>query len=247
MHIFKSMALVAVLLLSGQSFAAVGDVKVLPFVQQRIEGAELPADSKYEEDYFTIGKVTVTEVETPAEYLEDKADVKNLGQVIMTIEKLIALGKKIWAIIEAGRPVLNTNLMSPLSVLPKTDDPDAAFYQMEGWSAPKAVTYRVEYENLFGMTVIGFDYTVIFQYAGKYEGKGNYITGLNVKASNVSVAWGFKFDANSSLVNIANRGSSANPTAGATVQIDYKASSVMRTISTSESFHVTGKGSVTKY
>ena len=202
------MALVSVLFFSSQSFSAVGDVKVLPFFQQKIEGAELPADSKYDEDYFTIGKVTVTEVDTPIEYLDDKTDVKNLGQAIMVVDKLIALGKKIWAIIEAGRPVLNTNLMTPLSVLPKTDDPDAAFYQMEGWSAPKAVTYRVQYENLFGMTVIAFDYTVIFQYAGKYDGTGNYITGLNVKASNVSVAWGFNFDANSSLVNIANRGSS---------------------------------------
>ncbi len=247
MHILKSLALASVLLFSSQTFAAIGDTQILPFVQQRIEGASVPADSKYDEDYFTIGKVSVTEIETPVEVLDEKGDEKKLGEVIMTIEKLIALGKKIWAIIEAGRPVLNQNLMTPLSVLPKTDDPDAAFYQMEGWSAPKAVTYRVKYENLFGMTVIAFDYTVIFQYAGKYEGKGNYITGLNVKASNVSVAWGFQFDANSSLVNIANRGSSANPTAGATVQIDYKASSVMRTISTSESFHVTGKGSVTKY
>ncbi|MCO4792584.1 MAG: hypothetical protein KC493_02640 [Bacteriovoracaceae bacterium] len=247
MHIFKSLTLALFLLFSANALSAVGDVKVLPFIQERVEGATLPADSKYDEDYFTIGKVTVTEVETPLEYLEDKGDEKKLGAVIMTIEKLIALGKKIWAIVEAGRPVLNTNMMVPLSVLPKTDDPDAAFYQMEGWSAPKAVTYRVQYDNLFGMTVIAFDYTVIFQYAGKYEGKGAYITGLNVKASNVSVAWGFRFDANSSLVTIANRGASSNPVAGATIQIDYKAGSVLRTIGTSEAFHVTGKGSVTKY
>lgn len=248
-----NLVLVATLLFAGSLSAA--ESKQLSFKQEVIPGATVPqnGDKEYTEDYFVVQKVTVTEIETDPTIQQEmenellNRNEKNLGQVIMTIDKLIALGKKLWAIIEAGRPVLTSNQMNAISVLPKTDDPDFTFSQMEGWSAPKAKTYRVEYTNLFGMKVIAFDYTTLFQYAGKYEGKGSYLTGVSVRASNISVAWGFSFDATSKLVNITNRGSKSNPLAGATLQIDYKASSVMRTISTSESFHVTGKGEVLKY
>ncbi|MBT7608653.1 MAG: hypothetical protein HN576_02785 [Bacteriovoracaceae bacterium] len=229
------------------------EIKKLDFVQEVIPGAIVPEDKHFTEDYYIVSEVTVEEIATdPKIFKEMKEDLlnrdeKGLGQIIMIVDKLLAVGKKIWAIIEAGRPVYTNNFMSGISVLPKTDDPDFTFTQMENWKAPKAITYRVTYKNGFGMNVIEFDYTTMFQYAGTYDGKGAYLTGVTVKASNVSVSWGFSFDANTKLMNIANRGSSSNPLAGATLQIDYTASSVLRTISTSEAFHLTGKGNISKF
>jgi hypothetical protein len=249
--LFALILLSSSLLASNQAIAS--QIKNLEFVQEAIPGATLPADKNFKEEYYVVSEVNVEEIDTdPKIYqemenqLRDRND-KGLGAVIMSIDKLIALGKKIWAIIEAGRPVYTNNYMNAISVLPKTGDPDFAFSQMENWSSPKTKTYRVTYKNGFGMNVIQFDYTTMFQYAGTFEGKGAYLTGVTVKASNVSVSWGFNFDAKSKLVTIANRGSANSPLAGATLQIDYTASSVIRTISTSEAFHITGKGKVSKY
>lgn len=223
-----------------------GATRELSFTQVPLANVD---DSKsYDEDYFTISKITVTEIEINDELVWAPQYLgfdKNLGEVIMVVDKLIALGKKIWTIIEAGKPVVNVNMGAPISVLPRTEDGDAvAFYDMDSWNMPMAKTYKVEYKNGFGMNVIAFDYTVNFQYGGKYNDKGAYITGLNVQASNTTVSWGFNFDAKSQLMSIVNHGSKDSPVAGAMIRIDYTAKSVFRQISTSESFHVNGLGKI---
>ncbi|MCP4913381.1 MAG: hypothetical protein GY909_09685 [Oligoflexia bacterium] len=211
-------------------------------------------EMKLDADYFTIGKVEVKPVEISQEelvslqedYLADKAD-KNLGKVIMVVDKLLALGTKIWDIVKKGKPVVTTRFATPVSVLPKTNDPNTVFYEMENWSAPTFKRYRVEFKNLFGMVVVGFTYNVQFQHSGTFNGKGKYITGLTVSASDLSVAWGFNFDADSTLIAITNRGRRDDPLSAATIEIKYKASSVLKEISSSESFHVTGDGKSFKY
>lgn len=219
--------------------------------------------NKYDSDLsreWAISEVTVKEVETEVingEYFpnyvvekEAKAtesfEKMDLGQIIIATDQLIALGKKIWAIVEAGKPVSSTNMAKPISVLPKIEGDNIAFYNMEGWSTPKVKSYRVSYKNGFGSEVIGFTYTVYFQHDGSYEGKGKYLTSLNVEASEVYVSWGFKFDATSSLVSIANQGSVADPVASATISVAYKATSWFSDVSTGESFFVNGRGELVK-
>jgi hypothetical protein len=70
------------------------------------------------------------------------------------------------------------------------------------------------------------------------------LTGVDVSASNISVSWGFNFNATSNLVSIANRGTEDDPIASATVKIQYEASSVLRNIQSAQSFHVTGAGDI---
>ena len=238
--------LVTILVFAFVAFNVQAEVRSLPFTQTTIQGID---ESKtYDEDYFTISKITVIEVEVTNDLVWAPQYLgfdKTLGEVIMVVDKLIALGKKIWPIIEAGKPVLNVDMGAPISVLPRAEDGDAiAFYNMDSWNMPKAKTYKVEYTNGFGMNVISFDYTVNFQYGGKYQGVGSYITGLNVQASNTTVSWGFNFSATSQLISIVNHGSLEDPVAGATIRIDYTAKSILRQISTSESFHVNGNGRI---
>ncbi len=234
-------------------------VQTLPFQQvEKKQPFSADLDSLlWSKDYYTIGEIQVEEIEVSNSLLEEfkkqtlDAKKKGLGDVIIISDSLIALGKKIWAIVEAGKPVYTSTYMDAISVLPKFSDSDLAsdivFGQMENWSAPKMKSYKVSYKNLFGMTVVGFDYTVIFQHGGTFEGKGSYLTGVSVRASNVTVSWGYTFDAHTKLVNISNRGSLESPLAGATMQIDYTVSTALRVISASESFHVTGDGEVLKY
>ncbi|AUN99220.1 hypothetical protein DOM21_04870 [Bacteriovorax stolpii] len=223
---FKSFFIASFLLLSTVSFA------------QEVDPA------------LVISSVEVHQVETP----DDKATVElpkvptnPIDEVAMYLDGLIAIGKKIWPIIEAGRPVITTNGLIPsLSVLPHIEGSAAKteLYQMANWSAPKAVSYRVSYKNLYGSEVIGFTYTVFFQYNGSYKGNGKYITSLKVQASQVYAAWGFNFDANSELVNVANVGSEENPVASAIIQISYKAKGLLNEMRNSESFYVDGAGTM---
>lgn len=200
--------------------------------------------------YFDIVSVDVQEVEPDYSKVyevapTDRAEKSELGAVIMQARELIAFGKEVWQIIEAGRPVSNHTAMSTITVLPKKEDGSAVEpLDMENWQLPSAKSYSVSYKNGFGMNVISFTYTVIFQYGGSFNGKGKYLTGVNVMADDISVAWGFNFEAQSQLVSITNVGSAANPVAAATLTIKYRAKSVIRDISSSETFFVTGSGRV---
>lgn len=242
--------LIATVSLAAWSFSTLASTQ-LEFTQTFKESAN-KIDSDVAQEWM-ISEVTVEEVEVETlngEYIPnlvmDKAAKTDLGQIIMITDQLIALGKKIWAIIEAGKPVITTNMSKPISVLPKLPGNDIAFYDMADWSMPAVKSYRVSYKNGFGSEVIGFTYTVYFQHSGTYNDAGAYITSLNVEASEIYVSWGFKFDATSALVGIANMGSTIDPVASATVSIAYKASSWFSDVNTQESFFVTGKGSLAR-
>lgn len=220
--------------------------EVSPYQRQLLEDefARLYPGQKADFDSYTrITSVEVTEVSDTE--VPEKSD-KTLGEVIMVVDQLIGLGKKIWPIIEAGKPVVNTTFTPAISILPRVEgEPhDVAFYNMANWEAPRQKSYNVDFKNGWGMNVISFSYNVSYQYGGSYEGKGRYLTGVDVSASNISVSWGFNFDATSNLVSMANRGAQDDPIASATIKIQYEASSVLRNIQSTQSFHVTGDGDI---
>ncbi len=207
-------------------------------------------ESAYEEvdPALLISSVEVHQVANPDDKVVvelPKIPTNPLDEVAMYLDGLIAIGKKIWPIIEAGKPVINvTGLVPALSVLPHMEGNAAKgeLYQMANWSAPKAVSYRVSYKNFVGSEVIGFTYTVYFQYNGSHKGNGKYITSLKVQASQVYAAWGFNFDATSELINVANVGSEENPVASAIIQVSYKAKGLLNEARNSQSFYVDGAG-----
>jgi len=204
--------------------------------------------SLFSPDYFTISSVKVEKVEQPYEFLdqyleqvESKAQQKNLGEVILAVDQLIALGEKVWPIIERGRPVVTTDLPT-VNVLPSSVGPNGSLYELDNWGAPRSLGYRVTYKNLYGIEVIAFTYSLTFQPGGSFNGKGSYIAGATVTANNVSVSWGFDFSAKAEAVSITNRGTRANPVAGLTMRISYVAKSVFRDIRNSYNYHLTGRG-----
>lgn len=198
--------------------------------------------------YFEISSITVEEVQ--ALEIDDKDIAGDIGSVITIVDKLIALGQKVWPIIKAGKPVINNDLnkIHPIYVLPSiaSQTPEFTFYAMSGWNMPVSKSYRVSYKNGFGAEVIGFTYTVLMQGGGQYEGSGNYLGGVQVVASNISVAWGFEFNANSTFLSAMNLGTVESPVAGAMLRIDYKAKSILKEIVSSEVFTVNGLGVIQK-
>ncbi len=212
--------------------------------------------SKITDPANTITDMTIEEVPTVYDenvqaYLDqvqlrnDKATipgVSDLKDIITIIDDLIAIGKKIWPIIEKNRPVITTDLKSMVSVLPRLEGNRIEMDNMENWSVPVAKSYRLSLKNGFKSEVIGFTYTVIFQHSGTYEGVGKYITSGKIIANEIYASWGFNFDAKSELINIANVGTKKEPVASAIFSVSYKGKGLLNEIQGTQTFYVDGRG-----
>lgn len=207
--------------------------------------SSVPAFSQDLDATSVVTSVEITRMDDRAVVELPKLPLNPVDEVAMYIDSIIAIGKKVWPIIEAGRPVINTTgVASSLSILPRIEGTRSELHSMANWSAPKVVSYRVSYKNYFGSEVIGFTYTVFFQYNGSLQGKGKYITSLKAQASNISAAWGFDFDVTSELISVANVGTDADPVASAILQVAYKARGLLNEQQSVHSFYVDGNGTM---
>lgn len=190
---------------------------------------------------YRIESVTVSEVEHVVPTVELPTG-NPLGEVIAVVDTLIALGKKIWPIIEAGRPVITNKLIPATSILPHVEGENPTLNSMNNWSVPKVKSYRVSFKNGWGSEVVGFTYTLFWQYNGDFKGTGKYVTNLKVQASEIYMSWGFNFDATSELIGIANVGSQAEPVASGILQVAYTVKGLMNEVRSAQSFYVDGAG-----
>lgn len=223
--------------------AKVGDTQILSFESDTF-GLE-----KSTNPYFNISEVSITEVKTPSEFylnntmLETAGTVDKAVKVIALIDKIVALGQKIWSIVEKGKAVVKMDVNRKIDVVPLSNENKALeVFELENWTYPETKSFAVVYKNGFGSKVIQFTYTVYYQHSGQYNGKGSYLANVNVTASNVSVKWGFDFNANSEFGSLTNVGSLDDPIAGVTFNINYVASSVFSNVRAANSFFVSGKG-----
>lgn len=178
--------------------------------------------------------------------LDGSINKATIGEVIQIANDIIALGERIYEIVKKGKPVLNMDY-APMSVLPKDGAGRAVdVMDTEGWSMPVARKVKMAYKNIYGATVVSFDYTIVYSHSGSYEGRGAYLTALQVVPANVNVSWGFSLNVNMKLVGLQNHGSRANPVAGAVIGVNYRAESVLKTIETTDTYHVSGRGGLTQ-
>lgn len=157
-------------------------------------------------------------------------------------DQIVNFGKKIWAIIELGRPVSNVNI-DVASALPKGL---ACWTDLSGWNAPQSKVYRVSYENLFGMTVVDYTYRVTATTGGSKDGVGQYITNATFQPAEVYVAWGFKFNAEAQIPSVYNMGTKEAPIAGMQMNMKWSVDTVMAHAEQTDTYHVSGKNELVK-
>jgi hypothetical protein len=195
-----------------------------------------------------IKSVSVEEVSTPSTVIMDEVSsfdpVGSLNEISLILDGLLGIGKKIWPIIEGGKPVVTTNLAPAVSIIPNIDGKNVVLNDMANWSIPKVKSYRVAFQNYWGNDVVAFTYTVIFQHGGSYNNVGKYVTTLKVIPSDIYTSWGFNFNVTSELVGISNVGSKESPIASGVVQVSYKVTSVLNDVSRAQSFYIDGNGNI---
>ncbi|MGZ3789398.1 MAG: hypothetical protein ACXVLQ_12795 [Bacteriovorax sp.] len=207
-------------------------------------GQKLQTNELKNREALTITGVKVREIETAEKFAPTAPFLNPIGDVIMVIDNLLALGQKIWPIIEQGRPVVTTKMAPAVSIIPNIDGTNVVLNQMANWSLPRYVSYRMSFTNAFGGEVVGFTYTIFFQYNGNYNNKGRYVTNLKVQASDINASWGSDFDASSELIGISNVGTMENPLASGIIQVSYVAKGVFNQHAGATSFYVDGAGNI---
>lgn len=171
----------------------------------------------------------------------DLADLINpLNQAELVMDKIINMGKKIWDLVEKGRPVVNYR-QSIATALPQGV---RQWNQMQGW-AGKSLTREVAIINGFGTEKIKFVYRVVFIHDGNIEGKGRYIGYATIEPAQLKVGWGgYKFDAEVSVPTVFNMGSTENPVAGMKIDVRYTVNTMVQHEEHTDSFFITGQGKI---
>lgn len=167
------------------------------------------------------------------------------GEVIRMGRELVALGEEVYVLVKKGEAVVNTDY-APISVLPRESGNAVDPMELENWRMPVVRTVNVAFKNIYGITMAGLEYKLLFSYGGSYNGKGAYITNAQIVPSKAHAFYGVTFNASMKLSGMTNHGTRANPVAGAMLQMSYKASTILSSIERTDTYQITGRGQIKK-
>jgi hypothetical protein len=225
------------------------------------------AQNVYSEQFQTVQSVEVVEVieADNGDEIETIVDERNatffsslkpalsnksnptIPGALAATKEFIALGKQVYKIIEAGRPVVSSK-SEPVQILPNDKSGELVdAFSLSDWSEPVVKKYRIRAKNYLGMSPATFEFILIFTPGGRFEGKGYYITGAQIKPTKMDVKWGYTLNAEFKVQSIMNAGSSKNPIAAAVLAIDYTISTVLQENTASRLFYINGLGKVKAY
>lgn len=224
------------------------------------------ADNKY----LTIGSVEATliedvELDTTSTFaqaigagdcsgagLKRFADLDLLDQVKnpldpinefeMKLDQIINIGKKIWKIVEAGKPVVSYKT----DVATAMPQGAGCWTDLQNWSAPRSQSWGVSYKNLYGVEVVKHVYRVSYLPGGSVNGAGKYIGYASVVPVELNVAWGYKFEATVNVPTVFNMGSAEAPKAGMQIDVNWKVNTVLKSVESTDSYFVSGTGEMQK-
>lgn len=161
-----------------------------------------------------------------------------LTQISVVLDQVINIGQKVWVIAEKGRPVVNTSTNSA-SAMP---DGIRSWSQLSGWQPSTSRSFRITYQNVYGINVVNFTYRVMYTFGGGFQGRGRFVTGATIIPASLSVAWGWSFNSNVTVPTVVNIGSSENPVGGIQMNLNWKVNTVLVHEEKTSSFFVDGLG-----
>lgn len=154
------------------------------------------------------------------------------------IGEIIRIGSEIWKIIEKNAPVVDQKF-EPISLIPQGIK---SWEQLSMWAMPETRVFKKSYKNAYGMTVAEFNYRVAYTHGGTVDGKGRFLSRVEIEPATLNVAWGYKFSAQGEVVNPTNAGTTADPIAAMELRVNWKVSTVMRHMQSSDRYYVRGDG-----
>ena len=192
---------------------------------------------------FRFKSLKVYEVPMGSSMAPEINEVSGLGEIIKIGDDLVALGERIYALVQKGKPNVTT-VYAPLNVVPK--DPSTRQYVMpedlEGTSAPVTRKYVAVVKNYLNMEVVRFEYMLMFSHSGSYNGRGKFIQNAIIIPMKVHAVYGWDFSATMKVIGVSNQGTARNPVAAATMAMNYTVKSVGTAIDRTQVISLTGAG-----
>jgi hypothetical protein len=160
---------------------------------------------------------------------QPKGGTEGLGQEIdqvgVILDKITNLGKKVWAVIEQGRPMVNINYHYA-NALPA----GVRAEELEGFSSLQFQSVRHTGVNFYGVTVYDVTYTLAHRFGGQFDGTGAYIEGATVLPQDVEVLWGYNVNLSVESVSTVNVGTRDNPVASLAMETLLSVRTVLQDI-----------------
>ncbi|NBT57898.1 hypothetical protein EBT16_03840 [bacterium] len=150
---------------------------------------------------------------------------EELDLAAVVLDKIVNLGKKVWTVIENGRPVVNvdTQYANALPAGVRAQD-------LENFSALQFRSFRRYGVNLYGATVYDVTYTLVHRFGGQFEGRGAYVESATVLPQNVQVLWGYNVNFAVENVSTVNLGTKENPIASVALETSLTVKTVLQEI-----------------
>ena len=167
------------------------------------------------------------------------------GEIIALANELIALGEKVYTLVQKGKPTIAVDY-APIQVVPK--DPKTSSYvdsfDITNTSDPVKKRFVASIKNFLNSEVVRFEYMVVFSYGGSWNGKGKYIQNAMIIPVGVTVGYGYDFTATMKLQGITNKGTAADPIATALMTMNYTIKGWGKSINNNQVVHITGLGEI---
>jgi len=202
--------------------------------------------AKANPEYFTINpasvKVTLLGIseESDTSYVKMYERALPLGDILVSIDKIVNIAEKFWEIVEANKPVVNIESKYAVAY----PEGVTAASQMSSWSRPKVYSYAFYAENLYGAVMVNSKYKVAFSYGGAYKGKGKYLTAVAIIPTVAEVGFGYKFYMSAAVPDsaITNTGTFAAPVAAMQLKLNWRMATALKVMDGTSVYYVQGDG-----
>lgn len=179
-----------------------------------IEGEETPESQRFGvvspvvDDAFYLGRKD-----------DDKDDKIDAG-------KIINIAKEVWQFIEDNKPVASVATSYATGTPVNVKD---IFGEMSGWAMPRTLRYEAIVKNIYGIEVLNAQISVSQTALGKLNsnGAGEYLTSCGFSVDSLNVAWGYTYEAKSTVINVLNSGSPEEPLAMVQLEFEHSLSSLV--------------------
>ncbi|MFH2202425.1 MAG: hypothetical protein ABIJ96_04885 [Elusimicrobiota bacterium] len=153
---------------------------------------------------------------------------------------IINIGKELWRIIEANKPVVDTAQSYATAMPQGIKDPS----QLQGWRPPQGTVYRLTAENFWKWRVIDLKFQVLRTWGGACGDTGRYLTAVTTEPLLINVIWGYRFSLNASVPpeTITNVGTVEDPLAAMTHTLKLTIKTAIKEVQGAYVFHLRGDG-----
>jgi hypothetical protein len=220
---FKSLVSLVIITISGNSFAASAN----DTITMHSAIVETPDHA-----FATIDRINLNP-EVISGFSESSAA---LAEADVILDQIINMGKKVWDIVKANRPVTNVQY-DFANALPKGLTSSA---ELSDFSNVQSSSVRIWGTNGFGVTVYDVTLTAVHQFGGQYEGKGRYLETVSVVPSNLNVLWGYTVDYSVTSVSALNAGTRLNPVSSIALHAKFKVSTILKSDETNTVYQFRG-------